>query len=160
MTPNVRCTSRDLNIKSYFKLIALSSIRDRGCCGYLRRFDIEGAGALPLESSVGGCGEHLRLWDADPSGDIRGFGTRSLHPFCSERGGRGRQAGGRLAPAAAASLTLPPSPRLLVRTSPAVRSDLRTPPVLIAACAASHVNLVNNIPSYHDPLTRYELLIA
>lgn len=39
------------------------------------------------------CGEHLRLWLADPSGDIRGYGARSLHPSCSRARG-GRQAGG------------------------------------------------------------------
>lgn len=74
VTPNVRCSSRDLVIKSYFKTTALSFKRecDRGC--RLCRFACGSSGALPLGESVAGGGEHLRLWRGDPSGDIRELG--------------------------------------------------------------------------------------
>lgn len=50
------------------------------------RLGLEEVEALPLN----GRREHLRLWVADPSGDIRKFGTCLLHPSCSRRllGGR------------------------------------------------------------------------
>lgn len=74
MTPNVRCSSRDLVIKFYFKTTALSFKRECVSNSRLWRFGCEAPGALPLGESVASGEEHLRLWRGDPSGDIRELG--------------------------------------------------------------------------------------
>lgn len=74
MMPNVRCSSRDLDIKFYFKTRALSFKCDCGGGRRLRRFGTAAARALPLGESAAGGGEHLRLWRGDPNGDIRELG--------------------------------------------------------------------------------------
>lgn len=75
MKPNARCSSRDPNIKNYFKITCLGFKCDRDEWRHLSRFWIEGAGALPLWESVANGKEHLRLWRTDPSGDIREPGS-------------------------------------------------------------------------------------
>lgn len=158
MTPNVRCSSRDLVIKFYFKTTALSFKREcvRGC--RLCRFGCEATGALPLGESVAGGGEHLRLWRGDPSGDIRELGGSLAASLLLAKRPAPRRAGGtRTGPA---SLTSFRSPRSCVRSSPTrdVRS-LRSLPVLNRACRACRDIYHKHIPYivFYPPLSDHLL---
>lgn len=157
MTPNVRCSSRDLDIKFYFKTRALRFKRECGVRRDLCRLGTEPIGALPLGESVAKRGEHLRLWRADPSGDIRELGGSLAASLLLAAARDARRAGGiRTGPA---SLTSFRCPRSCVRSSPIrdVRS-LRTLPVLNRACRVwreiyqKHIPFIVKYPPRSDHL--------
>ncbi|KAG6459067.1 hypothetical protein O3G_MSEX011183 [Manduca sexta] len=83
--------------------------------------------ALPLGASVANGGEHLRLWRADLSGDIREPGG-SLAASLLLAAARGARRAGGIRSGPPASLTSSRSPRSCVRTSP-VR-DVRSLPTV------------------------------